>query len=37
MNNFINFISLVILTLVPLFIVALGAMFSERSGVTNIA
>lgn len=36
-RNFINFSNLVILTLIPLMVVAIGAMFSERSGVTNIA
>ncbi|MFA7435118.1 MAG: ABC transporter permease [Bacilli bacterium] len=37
MNNFINFSNLVILTLIPLMVVSIGAMISERGGVTNIA
>lgn len=37
MANFYSFIDLVILSLIPLLVVSIGAMFSERGGVTNIA
>lgn len=36
-QNFINFSHLVLLTLIPLMVAAIGSMFTERSGVTNIA
>ncbi len=36
-DSFVSYFSLVLIVAIPLIITALGAMFSERSGVVNIA
>ena len=37
MSNFYNFMGLFLMSFIPLMVVAIGAMMSEKGGVTNIA
>ena len=37
MSNFYNFMALFLMSFIPLMVVAIGAMMSEKGGVTNIA